>query len=40
MESELSKIFSSRIRVELQRTVESHQVIGLQARVNVESNEI
>jgi len=33
-ESESSKNFSSRV------TVESLRVIGLQARVNVESNEI
>jgi len=48
-ESESSKIFSSRVRVRVMtwssqsrvtKTVESLRVIGLQARVNVESDEI
>jgi len=47
VESESSKIFSSRVRVmtwssqsRVTRTVESLRVIGLQARVNFESHEI
>jgi len=48
-ESELSKNFSSRVKVrviiwssqsQVTRTVESFRVVGLQARVSVESHEI
>jgi len=45
LESDSSKIFSSRVRImtwssRVTRAVESLRIIGLQARVNVKSHEI